>query len=355
MMKADKILIFTPYLINKNMGGPSGFLAHNLLDKPRDLFCFINDLFPLKFQQRFSFERIIRKLTEIEKLNDVEKTFSSIDASTYKYIYFHDCLTLFRCIKLINKNQIVILQSHSPELPSEEFLAEKNDFEMYNYVRKAEVASFNRADILVFPTKGASEIYQSLITDYSKVKYLLSGASREINLTQYPVDSTKINFLFIGRRNTIKGFDFLMKIFSNKKLRKDCNLILLGKKYKNFECPQHIYDVGYSSQPMNWANSVDYIINTNKQSYFDLSIIESLSIGARILMTNNFGHSYFQNISNDILTFEYGNVEFVVDLINSLVKTNQNQKSISNINLFENELSDWCYYNRLKIFIDEIK
>ena len=35
-MISDKVLILFPYEININNGGPSGFLAHNLLDKPRD-------------------------------------------------------------------------------------------------------------------------------------------------------------------------------------------------------------------------------------------------------------------------------------------------------------------------------
>jgi hypothetical protein len=353
-MKTDRVLIFAPYELNKNLGGPSGYLAHNLLNKPRDYFCLINDVFPLKFRHRYSFERIFRKLIQNSTVNEASQIFSSIDASSYKYIYFHDCITLYKCIKLISPSQVVILQSHSPLLPSEEYLSAHHNLEMYNYFKEAEVASFQRADLLVFPTKGASEIYNNLIYDTSKLRYILSGASTESTISYYPLDSSKINFLFIGRRNQIKGFDFLMKIFNSKRIRDDVNLILLGSKNQSDEYPNNIFDLGFSNQPMNWANSVDYVINTNKQSYFDLSIIETLSVGAKILMTNNFGHSFYNNLSEDILTFEYGDVDNVVDLINTAQKKSFNQHSIKNINLYENELSDSCYFSRFQKFINEI-
>lgn len=354
-MKTNRILIFAPYQLNKNMGGPSGFLAHNLLSKPRDIFCFIEDLFPLKFRNRYSVDRIFQKLMYLNRLSKVEKIFNSIDASSYKYIFFHDCLTLYKCMRLINKNQVVILQSHSPELPSEEYLSENFDLEMYSYVRKAEQESFKRADLLIFPNKGAAEIYNDLITDKLKIQYILSGASREEKLTKYPLDSRKLNILFIGRRNTIKGFDFLMDVFSNKKLQNNHNLLLLGTKTKETQYPNNIYDIGFSNSPLNWVNSVDYVINTNKQSYFDLSVIEALSIGAKIIMTDNYGHSYFKNKSNDIITFEYGNISNVVDIISSLDKSQTYQKSTENLELYENELSDNCYLSRLEIFYKNIK
>ncbi len=46
-MIEDKVLILFPYEININNGGPSGFLAHNLLDKPRDCFVLSQDIIKL--------------------------------------------------------------------------------------------------------------------------------------------------------------------------------------------------------------------------------------------------------------------------------------------------------------------
>ena len=43
-MVSNRILILFPYEININNGGPSGFLAHNLLDKPRDCFVLSQDI-----------------------------------------------------------------------------------------------------------------------------------------------------------------------------------------------------------------------------------------------------------------------------------------------------------------------
>ena len=43
-MISDKVLILFPYEININNGGPSGFLAHNLLDKPRTVLYYLRIL-----------------------------------------------------------------------------------------------------------------------------------------------------------------------------------------------------------------------------------------------------------------------------------------------------------------------
>ena len=60
-MISDKVLILFPYEININNGGPSGFLAHNLLDKPRDCFVLSQDII------KTHLEKITKKIDYIIK------------------------------------------------------------------------------------------------------------------------------------------------------------------------------------------------------------------------------------------------------------------------------------------------
>ena len=43
-MIKDKVFIFAPYSYSINNGGYSGFIAHNLIDKPRDNFLISGDV-----------------------------------------------------------------------------------------------------------------------------------------------------------------------------------------------------------------------------------------------------------------------------------------------------------------------
>lgn len=348
-MIADKILIFYPYEININLGGPSGFIAHNLLNKPRECFVLPQDLINNErlsiFLKRYLFNKI-------DKTKHISRfIFKETKAKNYKYIFFHDCETLEHCRDLISNDQIVILQSHSPELPSEEVLAKGCDESFVNFVAKAEKNSFDRADIIVFPNENCVPLYEQLTFDKSKLKYILSGAKEPKDLRKYPIDHSKINLLYIGRRNDIKGFDIVLNSFNGAlKYRDDLNLILIGGGNK-IET-KNIYDLGFSSSPLNWYNSVDYVINANRKSYFDLSVIEALSTNVKMIVADNFGHEYYRNKTSNILTFnslEEGTLEEI--LLNKLDNKKSNNE---NFILYQNELTDKKYFERFIEFTKEI-
>ena len=132
-MISDKVLILFPYEININNGGPSGFLAHNLLDKPRDCFVLSQDIIkthPEKITKKIDY--IIKRILFLWKNRGKDKGklkeeffykyyFEKSEAKNYKYIFFHETIHFERFRKYISKKQVIILQSHSPEIPSVEY------------------------------------------------------------------------------------------------------------------------------------------------------------------------------------------------------------------------------------------
>gem|GEM_PF-737948 len=248
-MVSNRILILFPYEININNGGPSGFLAHNLLDKPRDCFVLSQDIVkthPEKITKKIDYltKRILflwkNKGKDKRKLKEeffYKYYFEKIKAENYKYIFFHETVHLERFRKYISKKQIIILQSHSPEIPSVEYRnwAPLNTEEI-SFREKAEREAFRRADIIVFPNKECVSIYETLITDKSKIKYILSGAKKNYNNDEqnnYELPQDKINLMYIGRRNKIKGFDIVLETFRKvREKRKDINLIIIGNGEK---------------------------------------------------------------------------------------------------------------------------
>ena len=370
-MIKDKVFIFAPYSYSINNGGYSGFIAHNLIDKPRDNFLISGDV--LDFNKKNFIKKIIHSIgkriytLQGKRRSDFAENyyFKKVKAKNYKFLFFHEVYSLYQCRNLISDDQVVILQSHAPELPSEEYLKiyeapSEEILNNYEIVKAAEKYSFQRANIVVLPTPGCVDIYAKLLNPISKIKFILSGAKskngyknlekkEEIN---HIVDQDKINLMYIGRRNSIKGFDIVLDSFRKvRKIRKDINLILVGSGDKIYE--EGIIDIGFSSNPIFWYNSVDYLINANRQSYFDLSIIEALSTGVPIIMSNNFGHHYYENKSPLIHTFDVTEKDSLFNILNG----NLNKRDMtnrSNIELYQEQLTDSCYFQRFNEFCLEL-
>ena len=367
-MISDKVLILFPYEININNGGPSGFLAHNLLDKPRDCFVLSQDIIkthPEKITKKIDY--IIKRILFLWKNRGKDKRklkeeffykyyFEKLEAKNYKYIFFHETIHFERFRKYISENQVIILQSHSPEIPSVEYRnwAPLNTEEI-SFREKAEKEAFKRADIIVFPNEGCVSIYETLITDRSKIKYILSGAKKDYNndgKNSYELPEDKINLMYIGRRNKIKGFDIVLETFRKaREKRKDINLVIIGNGEKINE--EGITDIGFSKNPIGWYNSADYLINANRQSYFDLSLIEALITGIPIIMADNFGHGYYKGKSSLIKTFDVDSPDELYEILTGNLEKRDYRKT-ENMELYEKNLTDGCYYERFKKFVREI-
>lgn len=357
-MISNKVLFFTPYKLNPQAGGPPGFLAQNLLDKPRDYFVLLEDIARKGLMTKFKsiyFNKIYAKvnLSPRTRFHAYQQQFYINQCSRYKYIFFHEVFSLGSCLSLINRNQTVILQSHSPELPSEELAKDGANRELVELVAKLEQQAFSRANLIVLPNKNVTPIYDALISDKGKVRYILSGCAKPKDVRNYPLQTETVNFLFIGRRNEVKGYDILMEAFRQaRSKRADIRLLLVGKGELCQE--PGVIDIGFSSTPLNWINSVDYVVNTNRRSYFDLSVMETISIGVPIILSNTDGHKYYQGKSDWIKLFD--TKEQLVQLFMSSGKTKKNENIANDIKtVYNTELTDERYYERLTHFFKALK
>lgn len=357
----NKILIFFPHDININAGGPVGFLAHTLQDKPKDFFEISCELDAKKniFQKStFKIARFWNSLTHKRAFHKAyfkaQEHFKKIHAQQYKYIYFHNDIDFFYVKDLILDEQCVIFQPHSPELHSEEFKAyDSDDIQMYNHIQQAEKSVFERADIIVLPNPECKPIYQSLYTSRNKFYYILSGAKSNYhtkNQERYELDTNMINLMYIGRRNIVKGFDIVLESFKKARIhRKDIQLFVIGSGDKINE--DGIIDVGFSDNPIAWYNSADYLINANRQSYFDLSIIEAISTGIPIIMSDNLGHQYYRGKSKLITTYDINQNDALYHIFMSNLKKRVTGQQ-DNIRLYQSELTDNHYFERFRKFFD---
>lgn len=357
----NKSLIFHNLTLNPNQGGPSGYINKCLINnkgyqitlsinaqKPfRQLDLLVKYFYVLEYIKSRIFKRI-NVLGSLQFYSEDRKMFIKSEAAKYKILFFHDVFTLYNVIDLINNHQIVVLQSHSPVLPFEEL------FGLNNKILTEQLQSqlFKRANYLIFPNLFSQEEYTRVLFN-QKIKYLCTGIKDIDCYTNFKLDSRIVKLLFIGRRNSIKGFDFLIETFVKvRKVRKDIVLYLIGDGERIIE--DGIIDIGFSTQVYDWINSVDFVVSPNRKSYFDLNVLESLQIGTPLIMTTTQGHSCFQNVKG-IISFEFDSLESIL-LNKDNVNTDWKSEHSSSLkSFFDDRFQQTTFLENLRKIIDEIE
>lgn len=378
-MIEDKVLIFYHYGAGINGGGPMGFVNQNIEGTTSPFYTYPN---AIKIDKKHSFYRVFINYIKSKQFQDWDikhdlqiadiddslfwvnmlksaiRKFKEIGANQYKFIYFHDMYTFKACLHLLSKEQVVIFQPHSPEKMSNETKYFSDKIKDIEWANQAERDAFSRADVIVLANKYTKEIYENVINKRSKIKYILSGCNKPQDLRIYPLDNSKINILYIGRRSEIKGFNLLIEAYQKARLRrKDINLLILGNGEKLEG--DGIFDIGFCNTPHNWINSVDYVINTNTQSYFDLAVMETLGVGTPIMLTSTEGHICFiEDNSSGVIDIGSATVQNIQNILESrrLIKKRENQMAVeANSKLFTEKYTKEKYLERLNSFCEKIQ
>lgn len=299
-------LVFSSYALRPTDGGPSGFLGQNLSGKSSSYFDFKGE----KIWMPWSWKRSVKNALRGEPLRTMKQmgftsdtpladelieartAFVAQGGPTYSWVWFHDVMRLAGCADLFRPGQRFILQSHSPELPGDELANMGGNAEDVAWIRDAERFAFERADVLVFPNSGALSIYETLVPAGKRVAFVASGSAVMRPRSIAPLDPQFVYYLYIGRRVPVKGFDLVIDAFSRAHaVDPSVRLILLGDGAP-VDAPG-VIDVGRSNEPAVWIAACDYLVSANRQSYFDLSVMEALSIGTPLIMACTGGHGYF--------------------------------------------------------------
>lgn len=357
-------MVFSKYNLDEFQGGPSGFIRQNILDKKIEGLITLQTL-----QQNYKpdfFKKVKKKLSQVfneEEKNSwlvnftgsAGKTYQYYNCAKFDYIYFHDIFSLYGCLNYISKTQKIILQSHAPELVSEEFKNLDSGEDSINKIKEIELVAFKKADHLIFPNPDSALIYKSLICKSSKINYILSSSQSINNAFTIPLDKDSVNLLFVGRRNHIKGFDVLIKTFEKTRVhRQNINLFLAGEGEEKNQ--QGVISLG-KVNPANWIASVDFVINTNGNSYFDLSVMEVLSIGTPIILTLTGGHTFFKDKSSGIITLDTLDFNSLYMLLLNIQKPTLADKAEmvwANQNLYKKYFTTELYKERMEKFIAEL-
>ncbi|WEV74286.1 hypothetical protein OZX74_01635 [Bifidobacterium sp. ESL0798] len=282
------------------IGGPAGYLS-NLKRGLDEIGAHEYEFLPAEgvhFKKNKTLRRVVpkrlkdlRRLYKCINLPQVSKP-APVDYTQYRSIHFHSTLDLYtyrNALEAYKGN--VILTSHSPCAAHKELL---DSLDLHDVQRHAQELkrlaiideyAFKRADTIIFPCAEAEEPYfhtwneYAQIRDSSKIRYLPTGIcspvireSRSVIRKRYGIPDEAFLMCYIGRHNSIKGYDALVQA-TVPLLKKNNNywMLVAGKEGPLYRPnQQHWVEAGWTNDPYSIIAAADVFILPNRETYFDL-------------------------------------------------------------------------------------
>lgn len=263
---------------------------------------------------------------------------SAIDYSDYDIVHFHDVRELYvRRFELEKYKGIVLLQSHTPQPPSQELYNKIPDRTklfipfLKKRLERMDQTAFEIADYIIFPCEDAEEPYFT-DWDYYKVihenkknnyKYVLTGIpasvakrSRDEVLSELGIPNKSFVISYVGRHNEVKGYGNL-KVIGEEILSQNDNsyVVCAGKEepIKKLEHP-HWIEIGWTNDAHSYIAASDVFVLPNKETYFDIVMLEVLSLGKIVVASRTGGNKFFEKSGCEGV-FLYDTLEEAVDIL----------------------------------------
>lgn len=369
-----RVLIFKKINDLKPVGGPSGYL-YNLKKSLDKINSDIEISFlPASQKEEKKIKKMIpRNLLNLLRAYKYSKILNSkMDLDDkyldYDFIHFHQTMDLYLCRDFLKKyNGKVILTSHSPVVYHKELLStiSKNSFSFFKKklikLEEIDKYSFKRADYIIFPCKEAEEPYfnswkmYKTIRDENKIKYLTTGIEQvfskiEKNIYRKNNGFKKEDFIisYVGRHNEIKGYDDLIRLGQRAIKECDTKILCAGKTEplcgpisKNWK------EVGWTNDPHSLINCSDIFVLPNKDTYFDLIVLEVLSLGKILLTTYTGGNKYFAKFKKSGIFYYKDDDDFIekIKFIQSLSVEERKKLEKLNKDIFVNNFTNDIFAN----------
>ena len=312
------------------VGGPSGYLynlqremikqndseitfkkENAITNVKRKIKKYVPKVLINKYQER---KNSIPFSTHIEDIRDESNMGHEGVFHNYDVVHFHNTFEMYRMkYDLRDYQGLVLLTSHSPKVYYREIIEDVisvQDYHdkknIYDSAEEFDEYAFKRADYIIFPCPGAEEPYYHSwpmykeIRDEKKIRYVPTGISpvnckktreeirKELNI---PLDATVLSF--VGRHNEVKGYDILQDIFSklNNVYVVCCGMI------GDIQPPEsnRWIEVGWTTDPYSYVGAADIYMLPNRETYFDIAMLQTLSIGKCSVISNTGGNKEFTN------------------------------------------------------------
>lgn len=310
---------------------------------------------------------------------------NKIDAQSITSIHIHGAYNFFPiynylCKLGIESKVIKMLTTHNPYQPMIEdmYLTCRTvkwlecDKQMFKYYfNERDKWAFTLADCLFFPTEESMEGYYQSWPDFkniikNKSIYFATTGSAVKNITQSPEAMRKqLNIpndakvlLYMGRFIDIRGFDILIEA-ANNILNKYNNIyfVIVGE---NIEMPiksKYWIQLPFTKDPGSFINMADACLCPNRGSFFDLSMIEILSLGKPIICSYVGGYKWLKDKTSGVIYAKAGDAVSFQKAIENFIEKKYNivdNMCKDNFKLYNKSLTLYNFEKGYSKAIDEM-
>lgn len=176
--------------------------------------------------------------------------------------------------------------------------------ELERAVRGVEEMAFRKADIWVFPSREAMEPYGATIPGFQAwsqdkdIRFVATGAtslhtplSKEAAKAKFGLSGRRV-LGYLGRHNEVKGYDLLCEAGTAILEEREDVAVLVAGKLDGLPPPKHPrwIELGWFDRPAELLVACDLFVLPNRMTYFDIALIEALSMGVPVLASATGGN-----------------------------------------------------------------
>lgn len=353
-----KILIFEKEQNLRNSGGPAGYLyniSEFIKQHPCDEIEFLKDVgleetwysrissFMLFLMLYFTkglprLNYLVAVITNfIYSRHLSEKAFEYLNS--FDAIHVHYGPTLYQYFNRTKIRGKLILTSHCPEPAFDEMSSHpkvrpfiQRHPKWRNWFLRREVKVYDICDYIMFPVpqarepyENASDIYKSKFQEVNSKFFYVPTALNSVDKIEgnehytdkLDITEQTLRICYIGRHTPVKGYDFL-KEAGKKSLESLEDIVYLIGGMKNctigLKHPMW-HELGWVKTPL-LLNETDVFVLPNRETYFDLVLLEVLRQGTPVLISRTGGNKWFEDKGVEgIFFFDYGDIDdFVAKL-----------------------------------------
>lgn len=376
-----KVLIY----LNENklapVGGPLG-VGYNIwteIKKKNNTDIFFLQSTDTKKHKTFQMTRWIKSFVNLYLFPSAKNAeiMSEFDA-----VHFHSVKTLYKERRALKKYKgVVLLTSHSPIPMSKEMFDDVvSKFPVFKHItflqkwfRKIDKYAFEKADYIVFPCPEAEEPYINNWPEYAKIRtrrigfyrYALTGIvpvaakdTRKEIRNELGIDESTFMISYVGRHNEVKGYDQL-KILGERILNKNSDIffVVCGKEFPLAGIQnERWHEVGWTNNAHSYISASDVFILPNRETYFDLVMLEVLSLGKIVVASRTGGNKFFEqsDVPGVFLYDTLEEAEHLLYKIKHMSKAQRTELERANKRYFEQNLTSEKFVDSIRKIYEEV-
>lgn len=177
-------------------------------------------------------------------------------------------------------------------------------------------------------------------------------------LEKYGIPKDGFVISYVGRHNTVKGYDILKEIAEHYFSEDPDAWVVSAGLESSFKRLSHERwkEIGFTNDPHSLISASDVFVLTNRVTYFDIVMIETLSLGKIVIASRTGGNKYFekQGLEGVLL---YDTIDEAVELLKKVKSMSAEKKAVleqKNREFYIAHLSSSAMYDSYMVMLNDI-